>query len=87
MTRRDLINRIVDNVAQRGAASGEMACSPALANIFRAALAEEDTNAVAKGVEPLDPAKVLIGIMKNMRAAMTEVRDELDGMDGKGKYR
>lgn len=87
MTRRDSIDRIVDNVAHRGSAN-EQAAGKVLAALFRDALAEEDAHAAANhGYTVLDPRKVLIGVMKNMRAAMAEVRDELDAMDGVGKYR
>jgi phage shock protein A len=34
-----------------------------------------------------DPRKVLIVAMKDMRAAMEELRDELDSLDSTGKYR
>lgn len=87
MTRRDHIDRIVNNLAQRGAANGDQAAGPALAKLFRAALDEEQLNAGLTNREPLDPRQVIQGVMKNIRAAMTEVRDELDGMDGTGKYR
>lgn len=82
MTRRDIINRLIGNVANNGTPTG-----PALAQLLHLAVDNDATIAKINGVEPTDPRKIILGVMKEMRDLMAVVRDELDGMDGVGKYR
>lgn len=86
MTRIEGIDRAIAVLAHDGSAN-EVAAGPALAKLLRAAIDEENAHAAKTGKPPLDPRKVCLGIMKDMRAACTRMRDELDAIDGVGQYK
>jgi hypothetical protein len=67
-------------LAQRGPASN------ALVVVVREALAKENADAAETGRQPLTHRQVCLAVMKNFRAAMSSLRDELDSMEGIGKY-
>ncbi len=82
MASREAIMRALDNIANYGSASGEQAAGPALAKIIRAAIKDDDD---AKANTNL--RSICLGTMKNMRDVMKIMRDDLDAMDGVGKYK
>lgn len=77
----DAVVRAVGVTAERGPAGS------ALATLVRDAVVEEEAQAARTGRPALSRRRVALGVMKNLRAAMTELRDELDAAEGLGRYR
>lgn len=86
MTRIDAIDNAIANLAHDGS-ENELAAGPVVANLIRAAIDEENAHAAKTGKPGLDPRKVAVQIMQDIRVACVRLRDELDGIDSVGKYR
>lgn len=86
MTRTELIGQTLANLGHEGSAN-ELAAGPALAKLIQATIDEDVAHAAKTGKPATDPRSICISVMKDVRRFCTRLRDELDGMDGVGKYK
>lgn len=86
MTRTELVRKTLANLAHEGSAN-ELAAGPTLANLILAVMDEDEAHAAKTGKPATDPRSICIQVMKDVRSFCTRLRDELDGMDGVGKYK